>query len=116
MRLFLVDGMAQIYRAHFAMIKNPLITKDGRYTSAVFGFFIALPGLITYGYADIENLPKYSLGYVNVPIVISIALTSIFTAPLGAKLSKKINSKLLKKIFAIFLLFTCLSLLINQLF
>lgn len=85
-------------------------------TSATIGFFIALPGLITYGYADIENLPKYSLGYVNVPIVISIALTSIFTAPLGAKLSKKINSKLLKKIFAIFLLFTCLSLLINQLF
>ncbi|SVB87549.1 uncharacterized protein METZ01_LOCUS240403, partial [marine metagenome] len=27
-RLFLIDGMAQIYRAHFAMIKNPLITKD----------------------------------------------------------------------------------------
>ena len=23
-RLFLIDGMAQIYRAHFAMIKNPL--------------------------------------------------------------------------------------------
>ncbi len=45
-RLFLVDGMAQIYRAHFAMIKNPLITKDGRYTSAVFGFFNSLFKLI----------------------------------------------------------------------
>ena len=41
-RLFLIDGMAQIYRAHFAMIKNPLITKDGRYTSAIFGFMNSL--------------------------------------------------------------------------
>ena len=37
-RLFLIDGMAQIYRAHFAMIKNPLLTKDGRHTSEIFGF------------------------------------------------------------------------------
>ena len=41
-RLFLIDGMAQIYRAHFAMIKNPLITKDGRHTSAIFGFMNSL--------------------------------------------------------------------------
>ena len=41
-RLFLIDGMAQIYRAHFAMIKNPLITKDGRHTSAIFGFINSL--------------------------------------------------------------------------
>ena len=37
-RLFLIDGMAIIYRAHFALIKNPLITRDGRHTSAIFGF------------------------------------------------------------------------------
>ena len=41
-RLFLIDGMAQIYRSHFAMIKNPLITKDGRHTSAIFGFMNSL--------------------------------------------------------------------------
>jgi len=41
-RLFLIDGMAQIYRAHFAMIKNPLVTKDGRHTSAIFGFMNSL--------------------------------------------------------------------------
>nr|MBC8479581.1 DNA polymerase I [FCB group bacterium] len=37
-RLFLIDGMALIYRAHFAMINNPLMTRDGRHTSAIFGF------------------------------------------------------------------------------
>jgi len=45
-RLFLIDGMAQIYRAHFAMIKNPLLTKDGRHTSAIFGFMNSLFKLI----------------------------------------------------------------------
>jgi len=37
-RLFLIDGMALIYRAHFALIKNPLLTADGRHTSAIYGF------------------------------------------------------------------------------
>ena len=31
-----------IYRAYFAMIKNPLITSDGRHTSAIYGFFNSL--------------------------------------------------------------------------
>ena len=37
-RLFIIDGMAQIYRAHYAMISNPLTTKDGRHTSVIYGF------------------------------------------------------------------------------
>ena len=52
-RLFLIDGMAQIYRAHFAMIKNPLTTKDGRHTSAIFGFMNFLFKLIK------EEKPDY---------------------------------------------------------
>ena len=36
-RLFIIDGMAMIYRSHFAMIKNPLTTKNGQHTSAVYG-------------------------------------------------------------------------------
>lgn len=36
-RLFIIDGMALIYRAHFAMIKNPLTTKNGQHTSAIYG-------------------------------------------------------------------------------
>jgi len=37
-RLFLIDGYAMLYRAHFAMIRNPLITSYGLPTSALFGF------------------------------------------------------------------------------
>ena len=37
-RLFLLDAMALIYRAHFAFIKNPIRTSDGLNTSALYGF------------------------------------------------------------------------------
>lgn len=37
-KLFLLDAMALIYRAHFAFIKAPRITSTGLNTSCVFGF------------------------------------------------------------------------------
>lgn len=84
-------------------------------TSAALGFFIALPGAISYVLLGLykENLPPLSLGYVNLPIVVLVASTSIFTANFGAKISSKINKDNLKKIFAIFLLLTCVSLAIE---
>lgn len=36
-RLFLIDGHAFLYRAHYAMLKNPLMTRDGLNASAAFG-------------------------------------------------------------------------------
>ena len=38
MRLFVLDGMALIYRAHFAFISNPIRNSKGINTSALFGF------------------------------------------------------------------------------
>lgn len=37
-KLFLLDGMALVYRAHFALSKNPRFTSSGLNTSAVMGF------------------------------------------------------------------------------
>ena len=37
-KLFLLDGMALMYRAHFALSKNPRFTSNGLNTSAVMGF------------------------------------------------------------------------------
>ncbi|HTN18958.1 MAG TPA: DNA polymerase I [Pelobium sp.] len=37
-KLFLLDGMALVYRAHFALSKNPRFTSTGINTSAVMGF------------------------------------------------------------------------------
>jgi DNA polymerase-1 len=37
-KLFLLDAMALIYRAHFAFVKNPRINSKGMSTGAIFGF------------------------------------------------------------------------------
>ena len=37
-RLFLLDGMALVYRAHFAFIRNPITNSNGVNTSAIYGF------------------------------------------------------------------------------
>lgn len=41
-KLFLLDAMALIYRAHFAFSKNPRVNSKGMNTSAVFGFVNSL--------------------------------------------------------------------------
>ncbi|MDF1815299.1 MAG: DNA polymerase I, partial [Verrucomicrobiales bacterium] len=45
-RLFLLDGMALIYRAHFALIRSPIYTSGGMNTSALYGFINTLLDLI----------------------------------------------------------------------
>lgn len=44
--LFLLDGMALAYRAHFALIRSPIYTSQGFNTSAIFGFTATLIELI----------------------------------------------------------------------
>ena len=41
-KLFLIDGMAIVYRAYFGLIRNPRITSKGENVSAVFGFINTL--------------------------------------------------------------------------
>ena len=52
-KLFLIDGMALIYRAYYAMIKNPLTSSSGLNTSAIYGFINSLIKLIK------EENPEY---------------------------------------------------------
>ncbi|MBL6766429.1 MAG: DNA polymerase I, partial [Verrucomicrobiae bacterium] len=45
-RLFLLDGMALIYRAHFAFIQRPIVNSKGVNTSALYGFTNTLLDII----------------------------------------------------------------------
>ena len=85
-------------------------------SSALIGFFIALPGLLTYSFTgkNVIGLPPFSFGYPNLLIILLIAFTSVFTANIGAKLSSKIKTSILKKIFAVFLFSTCISLIVEH--
>ena len=74
-------------------------------TSAAIGFPIAVAGCIGYlvnGF-KVASLPPFSLGYVYLPALAGIAVASVVTAPLGAKLAHSLPVRQLKKIFALLL-------------
>ena len=81
-------------------------------TSAAFGFPIAFAGTIGYIISGwhLTGLPgwPYTIGYIHLPALVCVAATSIFFAPLGAKVAHSIDTKPLKRIFAsvLFLLAT----------
>jgi uncharacterized membrane protein YfcA len=49
-------------------------------------------------------LPQWSLGFVYLPAMVGIALTSMFFARFGARLAHKLSPRLLKRLFALLLL------------
>jgi len=50
--LYVIDGMALIYRAHFALIRSPIFTSKGVNTSALYGFMSTLLDLIESQHPD----------------------------------------------------------------
>lgn len=77
-------------------------------TSAAVAWPIAVTGTIGFivsGWGD-PLLPAYSLGYVNLPAVLGIACTSIFFAPVGARVAHALPVATLRKVFAVFLYIT----------
>jgi uncharacterized protein len=71
-------------------------------TSAALGFPIALVNAVGYAVSgqSITGLPQGSWGYIWLPALTLIALTSIFMAPVGAKAAHAMEIKRLKRVFA----------------
>lgn len=75
-------------------------------TSAALGFPIALSASLSYLFAGWNNphLPEYSTGFISLPALGGIILSSLFFAPLGASLAHRLEVKKLKKYFALLLI------------
>lgn len=74
-------------------------------TSAALGFPIAAAGTVGYvlaGYGE-AGLPAGTIGFVYLPALLTIALASVVTAPLGARAAHALNTKPLKRIFSLLL-------------
>ena len=73
--------------------------------SSVAGMCIAFAGSVGYIVAgwDVTGLPSGTLGYIYMPALIGIALTSTLVAPLGVKAATTWPTKKLKIVFAVFL-------------
>jgi len=79
-------------------------------TSSGLGFPIALASTLGYIFGSYgrPDLPAGSFGFIYLPAVACIVATSIFTAPLGAKLARKLNVVELKRVFGVMLMFLAL--------
>jgi uncharacterized membrane protein YfcA len=72
-------------------------------TAAVIGFPIALSGTIGFIATGLSEtgLPPYSVGYVFLPALGGIVVTSMLVAPLGAAAAHRLPTVWLKRIFAV---------------
>ncbi len=97
----------------------PIMTLCGRpihravATAAGFGLIIAVPSVIGFLLAGNgnQNLPPFTIGYVNVAAFLIVVSMTLITAPLGARLAHRLDPKPLKTIFALFLIVVALNML-----
>jgi len=82
-------------------------------TSAAIGFPIALSGSVSYLYSGWQyvNLPEHSLGFIYLPALLGIVITSIIFAPFGAALAHRLDVQKLKRVFAYLLIVLAIYLL-----
>jgi len=75
-------------------------------TVAAMAFPLALAGSLGYVVAGwgIAELPGWSLGFVYLPALLGISVTSMLFAPLGARLAHRLPAVTLRRIFAVFLI------------
>ena len=75
-------------------------------TAAAIGFPLAVASALAFIIAGSNEhpLPAHSMGYIHLPALGAIVVTSMVFAPLGAKLAHRIPEHLLKRSFAGFVL------------
>ena len=84
-------------------------------TASGFGVAIgaaAAAGFVVFGW-DAPGRPPLSLGYVNLPAAVIMGMMTALSAPLGARLAHRLDRRVLKKAFAVYLLATALSVVIK---
>ncbi|WP_319530662.1 sulfite exporter TauE/SafE family protein [uncultured Cohaesibacter sp.] len=71
-------------------------------TSPGFGLMISIPGFLTFlatGW-DLIGKPPFTIGYVNLPTVALIVMTTMLTVPLGVRMAHALSPKHLRIVFA----------------
>jgi uncharacterized membrane protein YfcA len=94
------------------VLTNTFMTMFGRPihqavgTAAGVGALIAIPGTVGYIIAGwgAEDLPPFSLGYVNLLSVAILTPLSLFMAPIGARIAHAMSKRQLEVGFGVFLL------------
>lgn len=74
------------------------------------GFGLAIGAVASLGYVLFglgkTGVPPLTVGYVNMPAAIIMGLLTAWTAPYGARLAHRLDRKMLRRAFAVYLLLT----------
>ncbi len=75
-------------------------------TSSGVGILISIPATIGFIWAGwgVDNLPPFSLGYVNPVAVLMVIPVTVLVAPLGVRIAHALNKRQLEIAFGLFLL------------
>jgi uncharacterized membrane protein YfcA len=87
------------------LVRGQMLMRNAVAVSSACGLPIALAGTVSYALLGWNTLylPEWSLGYVYLPVFLGTGLSSIATAPIGAKLAHKLPAVKLKRYFSLLL-------------
>jgi uncharacterized protein len=82
-------------------------------TAAMLGVFVGAPALVGWiiaGWGQVGP-PTPALGYVSLPIAVTILPTMLLLAPVGVRLAHRLPAAKLRKVFGVFLFFAAFGIL-----
>ena len=84
-------------------------------TSSFCGAFLGLSGMFSFMVSGwgVNGMPDYSLGYIYLPALVGITLTSYFTSKLGANAANVLPVPMLKKAFAVMLVLIAINMFLK---
>ncbi len=121
---FLVGGCSTLLGTGGGTFTVPILMyfdyplKKGIAISAITGLFIGLIGSVVIILSSYQtpDLPKYSLGYINLMAFIAVAPTAMFASKWGAFYEERLNKHRLNQAYTLFLLIAFLIMLYHLLF
>ena len=87
------------------LISGQMLMRNAVAVAGACGLPIAVSGTISYAILgwNALDLPEWSLGYVYLPVFLGTGLSSLVTAPIGAKLAHTLPAAKLKRYFSLLL-------------
>ncbi|WP_439471517.1 sulfite exporter TauE/SafE family protein [Brevundimonas sp.] len=81
------------------------------------GFGVAIGAAAAFGFLvfgwDAVGRPPFSIGYINIPAAIVMGVLTTAVAPWGAKLAHRLDKRVLRKVFAVYMVATALSVVVK---
>jgi uncharacterized membrane protein YfcA len=109
---FVISGLSALVAIGGAFMTVPFLVwcnvkiREAIGTASFAGFPIAVVGTAGYVFIgrDVAGLPDWTVGYVYLPALLGISVSSVLMAPVGAWASHHLPTRVLRRIFGLLLI------------